>query len=57
MKEQLNIAVFCAVLALSGACLGGCGMQGEIAGEPFDADASQSSSMAEVVKDDGDSGA
>ena len=32
-------------------------MQGGIAGEPFDADASQSSSMAEDVKDDGDSGA
>ena len=32
-------------------------MQGGIADEPFDADASPSSSMAEDVKDDGDSGA
>lgn len=36
MKEQLNITMLCAVLALSGACLGGCGMQGGSLAKPSD---------------------
>lgn len=51
MKEQLNIAMLCAVLALSGVCLGGCGMQGGIVGEPSDAAASQVPPMAEDAED------
>ena len=47
MEGQLNITMLCAVLALSGACLGGCGMQGGFVGEPSDTTASQIPPMAE----------
>ena len=55
MKEQLNITMLCAVLALSGACLGGCGMQGGFVGEPSDTTASQIAPMAEDAEGDNDS--
>lgn len=52
MKEQLNMTMLCAVLALSSACLGGCGMQGGVVGEPSDATASQIPPMAEGAEND-----
>ena len=55
MKEQLNITMLCAVLALSGACLGGCGMQGGFVGEPSDTTARRINIMDEDAEGDNDS--
>lgn len=57
MKEQLNRTMLCAVLALSGVCLGGCGTQDGVVGGSSDAAASQVSPMDENAQGDDGSGA